>query len=348
MASQPSQASTHGQIRPVAPPLPLIDQFDRVHRSLRISITDICNIRCQYCMPSEAVQFMPRDHLLSYDAIVEFARIAISCGISRFRITGGEPLTRPGLATLVQNLDQLDGAKDLAMTTNGMLLAKHAAELATAGLRRVNISLDTLREETFKRLSRRDGIASVVEGIDAALANNFEVKLNSLVLRDINSQDVIELVDFARTRDITVRFIEFMPLDADGAWNSDTMVSGAELRRTIEQEIGPLSPIASKSAAQPAREFSLPGGGRVGFIDSVSQPFCGNCDRLRLTAEGKLRNCLFGQEEWDVARLLSASTIDRQEIESSMRRCIQAKHAAHGIDNANFVPPKRAMYQIGG
>lgn len=348
MSSKPLQAPSSDSGPRIPPTLPLVDQFDRVHRSLRISVTDICNIRCQYCMPKESVQFMPRDHLLSYDAIVKFARIAISCGISRFRITGGEPLTRPGVAGLVQQLAQQDGAEDIAMTTNGMLLAKHAAELAAAGLRRVNISLDTLREETFKRLSRRDGINSVIQGIDTALASGFEVKLNALVLRDINSQDVIELVEFARTRNTTIRFIEFMPLDADGAWNSNTMVSGAELRQAIEREIGPLSPIEPKSAAQPAREYLLPGGGRVGFIDSVSQPFCSNCDRLRLTADGKLRNCLFGQQEWNVAELLTASTINAQEIESALRRCIQAKHAAHGIDDENFVPPKRAMYQIGG
>ncbi len=327
---------------------PLVDTFGRQHRSLRISVTDVCNIRCQYCMPAELVRFMPRDHLLSYEAITRFAKIAIDCSINRFRITGGEPLTRPNLAALVADLSALDGLDDLALTTNGMLLAQQIDELVAAGLKRVNISLDTLSEATFRRLSRREGIAQVIEGIDAALASKLDVKLNALVLRGVNSDDILQLVEFARQRKTTIRFIEFMPLDADGAWNDDTMISGDQLRREISTHVGPLEPVPPKSQSQPAREYQLSGGGRVGFIDSVSRPFCSGCDRLRLTADGKLRNCLFGQQEWDVSELLAQAKLDRDQVIETVRTCILAKHAAHGIAQPGFKPPQRAMYQIGG
>ncbi|GAB5404672.1 MAG: GTP 3',8-cyclase MoaA [Aureliella sp.] len=331
-----------------ATPPVLVDTFGRQHRSLRISVTDVCNIRCQYCMPAELAHFMPRDHLLSYEAIVQFAQIAIDCSINRFRITGGEPLTRPNLDTLIAQLSDLKGLNDLALTTNGILLSQQADALVAAGLKRVNISLDTLSEATFKRLSRRDGISRVIDGIDAALASELDVKLNALVLRGVNSDDILELVDFAQQRKTTIRFIEFMPLDADGAWNDDTMISGEQLRTEITQHLGPLEPVPLKSKSQPAREFKLPGGGHVGFIDSVSSPFCSSCDRLRLTADGKLRNCLFGQQEWDVSELLSKAEVDRKQVIETIRTCILAKHAAHGIAQPGFKPPQRAMYQIGG
>lgn len=339
--NQPSSQAT-------GPP-PLMDRFGRVHRSLRISVTDVCNIRCQYCMPSETVRFLPRESLLSYAQIVQFVRIATRCGIQRYRITGGEPLTRPELPELLRQLSEIEGLNDLALTTNGMLLADQAQSLVSAGLKRVNISLDTLSEDTFKRLSRRSGIGQVLNGIEAAVAcPGLDVKLNALVMRGINLDDVLELVAFARQRDITMRFIEFMPLDADGAWNDALVVSGKELRQIIAAELGPLTPLTSTSAAQPSNDYALSGGGRVGFIDSVSQPFCGGCDRLRLTAEGRLRNCLFGQEEWDISQLLKQTPVDEQEVIDLMRHCVEAKHAAHGIAQPGFTPPARAMYQIGG
>ncbi len=355
----PGSAATKGDVAPTALPtrsvpsapvaLPLVDQHNRLHRSMRLSITDVCNIRCQYCMPSEAVQFLPREKLLSFDDIGKMVRISVAAGISRFRITGGEPLTRPGVSELVSRLSSVPGVDDLALTTNGMLLAEQLPQLVDAGLKRINISLDTLSAETFQRLSRRDGLDKVLEGIEAAVADDrVTVKLNALVLRDVNSQDSIDLVRFAAKRCITIRFIEFMPLDADGTWNDTRMLSGSELRKQLEEVFGELVPLARKSASQPATDYMLPGGGRVGFIDSVSKPFCGSCDRLRLTAEGKLQNCLFGTQEWDVAELLRQENTDSQQIINIMRECVQAKHAAHGISQPGFTPPKRAMYQIGG
>ncbi|HBE66724.1 MAG TPA: GTP 3',8-cyclase MoaA [Planctomycetaceae bacterium] len=327
----------------------LTDKFGRVHKSLRVSVTDVCNIRCQYCMPAEDVRFLPRSRLLSYEQIARFVEVVSQWGIRRVRITGGEPLTRPGLEELVRRLRRIDAIDDIALTTNGMLLGDQIDALESAGLDRVNVSLDTLSEATFKRLSRRDGIAQVIDGIDRAVDSSLQVKLNALVLRDVNSNDVIDLVRFAAERDIPMRFIEFMPLDADGAWNDTRMVSGAELRTQIEAEFGPLTPVERATKSQPAQEYRLPTGTHVGFIDSVSTPFCGSCDRLRLTAEGKIRNCLFGTEEWDVSDLLNDKAgVDNSRVKAVVQACLAAKHAAHGIADPDFKPPQRAMYQIGG
>lgn len=327
----------------------LVDKFGRVHRSLRVSVTDVCNIRCQYCMPAEDVRFLPRSRLLSYEQIAQFVNAVSKWGIRRVRITGGEPLTRPGLDELVRRLRSIGTIDDIALTTNGMLLGDQVDALESAGLDRVNISLDTLSEATFKRLSRRNGIEQVIEGIDRAVASSLNVKLNALVLRDVNSQDVLQLIRFAAERDVPMRFIEFMPLDADGAWNDTRMVSGAELRDMIAQEFGPLTSIERSTKSQPAQEYRLPTGARIGFIDSVSTPFCGGCDRLRLTAEGKIRNCLFGTEEWDVSGLLSRpAEVNENRVKEVVQACLAAKHAAHGIADPDFRPPQRAMYQIGG
>ncbi|QDV26606.1 GTP 3',8-cyclase MoaA [Aureliella helgolandensis] len=334
----------------LAPPAPLQDSWGRVHRSLRISVTDVCNIRCQYCMPETGVQFTAPDRLLSYDQIVRFVEVAAAAGIQKVRITGGEPLTRPGLEQLIARLAEIEGIQDIAMTTNGMLLPKQLPALVAAGLQRLNISLDTLSAETFKLISRRDGLQQVLEGIDAACqVPSLGLKINSLVLRDLNLQDVLELVRFARERSIVIRFIEFMPLDGGRTWSDARMVSGAELRELISTHVGALRPVGPRDLTQPAQEFEFENGpGRVGFIDSVSAPFCSGCDRLRLTAEGKLRNCLFGKEEWDVAPWLSTETFDAQQIRKLMQDCVRAKYQAHGIGTPGFTPPERAMYQIGG
>lgn len=330
-------------------PLPLVDGFGRLHRALRISVTDRCNIRCQYCMPAVA-SFLPPDRLLTFDQITEFARIATTLGIRKLRITGGEPLMRPGLNRLIHGLSLLDGVDDLALTTNGMLLADQLDDLVAAGLRRVNISLDTLNETVFRRLSRREGIDRVLAGIDAATAcPQLTVRLNALVMRDINYDEVFELVAFARDRRLPLRFIEFMPLDAERAWNRSQMVSGIEMRRRLSDRFGTLVPLPRKDASQPATDYTLGegSGGIVGFIDSVTQPFCSTCDRLRLTADGKLRNCLFGTEEWDVRNVLALDA-PGHALEALIRACLAAKRAAHGIDATDFTPPSRAMFQIGG
>jgi GTP 3',8-cyclase len=347
----------HAASRPSSNPsirLPLVDRFQRVHRAMRISVTDVCNIRCQYCMPDGDVKFLSNDSHLTFSQIAQVVRVSASFGVESYRLTGGEPLIRPGLHELVAKLLGIPGVRDVALTTNGMMLRSQLPQLVAAGLGRVNISLDTLSEETFKRLSRRSGLHQVLDGIEAALSEpKLTVRLNALVLRDVNIQGVVELVQFAKQRRVTMRFIEFMPLDAERAWSQNRLVTGHELRQILSQHFGPLTPIASIDPAQPASDYSFEDGSKVGFVDSVSAPFCSRCDRLRLTSDGKLRNCLFGKQEWDLKMLLNQSPeggsveLERQ-IELQLRDCIQAKMAAHGIDDPLFQPPARAMYQIGG
>ena len=344
--------SVLGQVAPVNAPsqLPLVDSFGRAHRSLRLSVTDVCNIRCVYCMPEENPEFLQHENLLSFDALERFVRFMVSRGVDNLRLTGGEPLLRKGLPQLVERLAAIPGLDDIAMTTNAMLLAESAKQLADAGLRRINVSLDTLSEEVFERISRRKGLKQVLAGIDTALATEkLSVKLNALVLRDVNLGGVLELVEFASERKIPLRFIEFMPLDAERAWSTQRMVSGAELRSIIEERFGTLEAITPEDPSRPSQDYRLATGSVVGFIDSVSKPFCGQCDRLRLTADGKLRNCLFGQQEWDVAPFLdedSAAALSR--LEKELHSCLQAKFAAHGIADPDFRQPDRPMYRIGG
>ena len=343
-----------------APSLPLIDGFGRIHRSLRISVTDRCNIRCQYCMP-EVASFLPHGALLSFDEITQFVRVVTALGVRDLRVTGGEPLMRPQLPELLRRLVSIPDLNDLALTTNGMLLADQLPQLVSAGLRRVNISLDTLSEAVFRRLSRRAGLDQVLAGIDAAAREPaLQVRLNALVMRDVNFDEVLELVEFAIDRSIPIRFIEFMPLDAERAWNRTQMVSGEEMRARLSARFGILVKLERRDSSQPSTDYTFAdGSGVVGFIDSVSQPFCSACDRLRLTADGKLRNCLFGLEEWDVRELLRQPNTApfaageggievTKAIESTVRSCLAAKRAAHGIDAVDFAPPERAMFQIGG
>lgn len=330
------------------PHLPLIDGFGRVHTSLRVSVTDACNIRCRYCMPATVNSFLPQSKLLSFDAIERIVRVLVSAGVRKVRLTGGEPLMRPDLDQLVIKLRRLEGLDQIAMTTNGMMLAGMMDRLVSAGLTHINISLDTLREEAFRQISRRDGIGRVLEGIESALRTNLVVRLNALVLRDINLEDCIPLVEFARERNIFIRFIEFMPLDADRNWSQDQVVSGDELRARIESKFGLLTSIGRSDPAQPATDYGFADGrGGIGFIDPVSKPFCESCNRLRLTADGKLRNCLFGREEWDLRAAIDGGESDSRLYEIASD-CIKNKFAAHGISTSSFKQPERAMYQIGG
>jgi len=326
----------------------LVDRFGRVHRSLRVSVTDVCNIRCQYCMPEEGAQFLGDSKLLSYEQIEQFVAALIPLGVTRVRITGGEPLMRKGLPELVTRIRNLEGLEDLALTTNGMLLRDRLPSLAEAGLQRLNISLDTLSESTFQRLSRRSGLEQVLDGVEAAVEYGLTVKLNALILRDVNLADVLDLVDYSSARGLDLRFIEFMPCDAEKAWAQSRVVTGQELREIIESKFGPLREETPSDPSRPSRDFRLENrAGRVGFIDTVSNPFCGQCDRLRLTADGKVRNCLFGQEEWDVRQLLNESC-DPHSVQQRVQEAVLAKHPSHGIAEAGFQPPQRAMYQIGG
>lgn len=295
---------------------------------------------------------------MTFDQITAVVKVAASLGVGDFRITGGEPLMRQNLDQLISNLVQVPGVRDVALTTNGMLLSNLVGGLAASGLKRVNISLDTLSEVTFRTMSRRKGLFRVLEGIEAALSEpRIQVRLNALVLREVNLEDVVELVQFARTRGVTIRFIEFMPLDAEGGWNRKQVVSGTELRSLLAEAIGPLSPAIRPNESQPATDFQFADGSRVGFVDTVSQPFCEHCDRIRLTADGKLRNCLFGQQEWDISCITKMMTIEnsgqildkhRADLEGVMRTCVAAKARSHGIDAPGFSSPTRTMHQIGG
>jgi cyclic pyranopterin phosphate synthase len=328
---------------------PLTDRLGRVHTSLRISVTDRCNIRCFYCMPNENVRFRPRDELLTFEEITRFVRVVSQMGVRRLRLTGGEPLVRAELPRLVQMLANLPGIDDLALTTNGILLTEQAAALRRAGLERLNISLDTLREDVFQQISRREGLDRVLAGIAAAQEAGFErIRLNAVAIHGLTEDEIVPLARFARDRDLELRFIEYMPLDAEQHWQSSHVLDGETIRHTLEAEFGPLVPVGRTHPSQPASDFAYADGrGRVGLIQPVSQPFCGDCDRLRLTAEGQVRNCLFSTAEWDARAILRGGGSDN-ELTDVVRDCVLAKAPAHGIGTTEFVRPERAMYQIGG
>ncbi len=329
--------------------LPLLDTFGRRHNNLRISVTDRCNIRCFYCMPAENVQFKPRSEILSFEEIERFVRVVARLGVNKLRLTGGEPLVRSGMPDLVAMLAAVPGIDDIALTTNGILLAEQAQALKDAGLDRLNISLDALNAETFKQITRRDGFERVLEGIFAAQRVGFrKIKLNAVAIRGLTEDEVVPLGHFARRHDLEVRFIEFMPLDADDAWQNDQVLPGVQIRAILEEGIGPLEPLPRDDPSQPATDFIFADGrGRIGFINPVTQPFCGDCNRLRITADGKVRNCLFSTVEWDARELLRRGASD-EELAQLVRDCIAAKKAGHGINSPQFVRPERAMYQIGG
>ncbi len=345
MTTSTQEHSVSGD-RPFFPPL--LDTFGRVHESLRISVTDACNIRCRYCMPEKVLGFLPQHRLLTYESIARIVSVLARAGVRKVRLTGGEPLMRPHLENLVERLSTIPGLQQIAMTTNAMLLEEKVLALQTAGLTHVNISLDTLRETAFQQISRREGLDRVLAGIDAAVRSQLKVRLNALVLREINLQDCIPLVEFARQRNLFIRFIEFMPLDADRQWSQEQVVNGSELRKHLEDHFGLLAPLERTDPAQPARDFGFRDGkGGVGFIDPVSNPFCQSCNRIRLTADGKMRNCLFGREEWDLKAACESNASD-ETIYEIVSKCILSKYAAHGISSSDFQQPERAMYQIGG
>ena len=327
---------------------PLIDTFGRIHTNLRISVTDRCNIRCFYCMP-ETVRFLPRAEILTYEEIERFVRVVAQMGVNKLRVTGGEPLVRAELPRLIEMLAAVPGIRDIALTTNGILLAGQAQALKDAGLGRLNISLDGLSEETFRKISRREGLDRVLDGIFAAKRAGFEkIRLNAVAIRGITEAEVLPLGRFARQHRMEMRFIEFMPLDAENNWKTEQVLSGKEIREILEAEFGPLISLARDDPSQTAVDYQFADGiGRIGFINPVTQPFCGNCNRLRITAEGEIRNCLFSTEEWDVRELLRGGGTDDQ-IAETVRRAVHAKKSGHGIDTDEFIKPERAMYQIGG
>jgi cyclic pyranopterin phosphate synthase len=326
---------------------PLRDSFGRVHTDLRISVTDRCNLRCTYCMPAEAI-FRPREELLAYEEIARVAAVAAGLGVRTTRLTGGEPLLRRDLAALVRLLVAVPGIDEVAVTTNGLLLAEQADDLAAAGLGRLNVSLDSLREDVFERIARRRGLDRVLAGLAAARRAGFaEIRINAVSIRGLTEDEIVPLARFCRREGFHLRFIEFMPLDAEEAWDRSRVLSGADVRAILEREIGPLVADAAGDPGQPAVDYRWADGGRVGFINPVTSPFCDRCDRLRLTADGQFRNCLFSTTEWDVKSLLRGGGSDA-EIAALLRQCVAAKKAAHGIDTPAFARPARAMYQIGG
>ncbi len=324
---------------------PLVDSFGRVHRALRISVTDRCNFRCVYCMPEEGMDWTPRDELLTFEEIERIARVLVDrFSFDSIRLTGGEPTVRARLPVLVQKLSAL--GVDLAMTTNGATLGLLADDLIAAGLNRINISLDSLRADRFLQLTRRDALDQVLDGIDAAVAAGFTpVKVNVVLMRGINDDEIVDFATFGRERGVQVRFIEFMPLDADGAWRAEQVVS----RDEIVAAIGAVYPLeAITRDHHPAELYRYSdGGGEIGIIPTVTAAFCGSCDRVRLTAEGGLRNCLFALEEEDLRGLLRGGGTD-DDLAAAVVANIGAKWAGHQINQVHFIRPARSMSQIGG
>jgi cyclic pyranopterin phosphate synthase len=325
----------------------LRDSFGRAHNNLRVSVTDRCNLRCTYCMPEDVV-FRDKSELLTFEEIAAFVRVAAGLGIDKVRLTGGEPLMRRGLPELVRLVVGIPGIQDVGMTTNGLLLARQARELYAAGLRRLNVSLDTLDPGRFRELTRRDGVEEVVAGLLAAKEAGFgPIKVNAVAVRGFIEHDAVPLAKFCREYGFELRFIEYMPIGAE-AWERAKCFFAHELLELLEREVAPLAPAPDYDPKAPAMDFDYADGGRVGVIASVSRPFCASCNRLRLTADGKLRNCLFALDEADVKPLLRAEAPDPARLAEVIRATVWAKWEGHEINTAKFVKPGRTMHSIGG
>ena len=326
--------------------VPLVDPFDRVVRDLRISVTDRCNFRCGYCMPEDGLDWVPRSEILTFEEIERVARLCVErWGFTGIRLTGGEPTVRAGLPTLVGKLADL--GVDLSLTTNGASLRLLAADLKAAGLRRINISCDSLRPDRFLAITRRDALPQVLDGIDAAVAAGFSpVKVNAVLMRGVNDDEVVDFATFGREKGVIVRFIEFMPLDADGAWTGEQVVSATEILSAIGA-VYPLEPVPGRGS-QPAERYAYTDGkGEVGVVPSVTRSFCGTCDRVRLTADGMFRNCLFATRETDLRALLRGGASD-DDLAAAIEADVGRKWAGHSIGQVHFVRPARSMSQIGG
>ncbi len=337
-------------------PHDLVDPFGRTIRDLRISITDRCNFRCTYCMPEEGMKWLPRNELLTFEELTRIARVFVErFGVDGIRLTGGEPTVRAHLPVLVHKLSALrmpDGRRpDLSMTTNGATFRLLAHELRDAGLDRVNISLDTLDAAKFLRMTRRDELPRVLDGIEAAKEAGFEpVKVNCVVERGVNDDEIVDLAGWARDGGVHLRFIEFMPLDASGLWNRDVVVSQEEIVSAINDR-WPIERMPNRGAAPADRWRYLDGAGDVGIIPTVTQPFCGDCDRVRLTAEGAFRTCLFETREFDLREIVRSGEPDREiddRLAAEIERAVGTKWAGHQIGQVHFIRPAKSMSQIGG
>ena len=324
----------------------LVDPHGRVVRDLRISVTDRCNFRCTYCMPAEGMTWLPREELLTFEEIERVARVCVErFGFDGIRITGGEPTVRAHLPVLVEKLARL--GVDLAMTTNGVKLPALAHDLRAAGLQRLNISLDSLRPDRFQELTRRDDLSGVLDGIDAALDAGFDpVKVNVVLIRGVNDDEAVDFAAFGRERGVEPRFIEFMPLDADGTWSADAVVPAAEIVAAIDA-VFPCEAVSSGGAEPAARYRFRDGRGGFGVIASVTAPFCGTCDRVRMTAEGGFRNCLFAVQETDLRAVLRGGGSD-DDLAEAIEADVGRKWAGHAIGRVEFIRPSRSMSQIGG
>jgi GTP 3',8-cyclase len=327
---------------------PLRDSWGREIKSLRVSVTDKCNFRCRYCMPAEGLEWLERDELLTFEEIARLVRVLARMGVDEVRLTGGEPLVRRDLPTLVGMLAQTPGVRDLSLTTNGVLLDRFAAPLVEAGLRRLNVSLDSLSHIRFAEITRRDALDRVLAGLEEAerYPQLRPIKVNCVAIKGFTEEEVPALAELARRKPYVVRFIEFMPLDADQAWRGDDVLTGGEIRDLIEEH-WPLEEVPAKPSSTARRFRFVDGAGEIGFVNPVSEPFCSTCDRIRLTADGQLRTCLFSRQEWDLKTPLRDGSAD-ERLEQLIRFAVAHKELKHKINDPGFVRASRSMSQIGG
>ncbi|HKA25740.1 MAG TPA: GTP 3',8-cyclase MoaA [Gaiellaceae bacterium] len=326
----------------------LRDSWGREIKSLRVSVTDKCNFRCRYCMPAEGLEWLDRDELLSFEEIERLVGVLARMGVDEIRLTGGEPLARRDLPTLVGMLAGTPGVRDLSLTTNGVLLDRFATPLVEAGLRRLNVSLDSLSHVRFAEITRRDALDRVLAGLEEAERHSElrPIKVNCVAIKGFTEEEVPALAELARRKPYVVRFIEFMPLDADQAWRDDDVLTGAEIRALIEQR-WPLEEVAAKPSSTARRFRFADGAGEIGFVNPVSEPFCSSCDRIRLTADGQLRTCLFSRREWDLKTPLRDGS-SNERIEQLIRFAVAHKELKHKINDPGFTRASRSMSQIGG
>ena len=329
----------------------LVDSFGRRIKNVRISVTDKCNFRCVYCMPAEGLEWLKRDQILSFEEIERLCQILVSMGVQQVRLTGGEPLVRRDLPVLVSRLHQIEGLKGLSITTNGLLLKELAKPLAEAGLTRINVSLDSLVREKFHELTRRDALHKVLEGLEELekYPQISPIKINAVAMKGFTESEAAAFGHLARRKPYVVRFIEFMPLDADEIWNRENLLTGDEVKAIIEREVMPLEEVPRADPSDTATRYRFVDGvGELGFINPVSHPFCAACDRIRITAEGALRTCLFAHIETDLKTVLRSGASD-EVVEETIRRAVWKKEMKHHInDGAAFKRTKKTMSQIGG
>lgn len=326
----------------------LIDTFGREIKDLRVSVTDRCNLRCHYCMPAEGLAWSPKDEVLTFEEIERIVALFVSCGTKSVRLTGGEPLVRRDLPVLVEMLAAIDGLEDISLTTNGILLEAMLDDLAAAGLNRVNVSLDALTPDRYREITRRDGLSSVLGGL-AALERYprlAPIKVNVVAVNGMSDLEILEFAELARKKPYVVRFLEFMPLDADEKWTDGAVLTGDQIRTVIER-VHPLVALPTMAGATSTRFLFADGAGELGFISPVSRPFCASCDRARITADGQLRGCLFDNTETDLRTAIRAGASDELLLEM-IADTITKKQSGHRIGQAGFVQPERRMSQIGG